>query len=161
MKIISIFTPRQVLKLFSFWPPFAVSGIRMISVSDDLRFVEVQKTTSFWNQNYFGTHFGGSLYDMCDPFYVFMLLHNLGKDYIIWDKGASIEYLKATNRPVKAKFKLDQQKIDEVKKAADENFKVEPTFEIDVADDLGQVVARVTKILYVRRKDAKERFKEA
>ena len=45
------------------------------------------------NRNYVGTQFGGSLYAMTDPFFMLMLMENLGRDYVVWDKAANIEFV--------------------------------------------------------------------
>jgi hypothetical protein len=38
--------------------------------------------------------YGGSLYSMTDPFYMPMLISNLGSDYVVWDKAAHIRFRK-------------------------------------------------------------------
>ena len=78
----------------NFWPPFLGAGIRVKHISPDMKFIEVQMKLRWWNANYVGTHFGGSLFAMTDAFYMLMLMANLGRDYIVWDKTASIRYRK-------------------------------------------------------------------
>ncbi len=143
------------LKTFiRFYPPYLGAGVRIMHMSDDFRQVEVQMRLRFWNRNYVGTHFGGSLYTMCDPFYMLMLIHNLGPDYIVWDKAATIRFKRPGKGTVKARFELSEQKIEEIRKSADTLGKIEPLFQVNVMDVEGNVVAEVEKLLYVRRKDA-------
>lgn len=151
-------SPRTVLKLISWWPPYLASGIRVVDVADGLASVTVRLRSRPWNRNYFGTHFGGSLYSMCDPFFVFLLVHHLGPDHVVWDRAAEIEFLKAVSEPVFATFAVDAAQVEEIRAAVLERFSVEPRLEVDIATAAGDVVARVTKTLYVRRWDAKERF---
>ena len=40
---------------------------------------------SLRNQNYVGSHFGGGLFSMTDPFYMLMLMNVLGSEYLVWD----------------------------------------------------------------------------
>ena len=120
--------------------------------------ITVRKKTSFFNQNYFGTHFGGDLYSMCDPFYAFILLHHLRRDHVVWDKKASIEFIKATRKTVTATFRIEVEGIEDVRSQCLSSFKIEPVFQTEVIDGDGNVIAEVKKTLYVRRKDAKERF---
>lgn len=54
--------------LFSIYPPFLGAGIR-VKISKDVKTVDVVMKLTFWNRNYVKTHFGGSLYAMCDPFF--------------------------------------------------------------------------------------------
>ena len=75
------------------WPPFLGAGIRVRSLADDYREAVVELRFGRLNRNYVGTHFGGSLYSMTDPFFAIMLMHNLGGEYLVWDKSGSIEYV--------------------------------------------------------------------
>jgi acyl-coenzyme A thioesterase PaaI-like protein len=104
------------------------------------------------NKNYVGTHFGGSLYAMTDPFFMLMLLENLGKNYIVWDKAAHIDFIKPARGTVKAYFRLTQSEIERVRLAAESGKAVLPEYTIDILAEDGQVVARVLKTLYVRKK---------
>lgn len=151
-------SPTAVLKTISYWPPYLASGIKVVEVADDLSSVTVSLKTHPWNKNYFGTHFGGSLYAMCDPFFVFLLVHQLGDEHIVWDKAAEIEFVKAVSEPVFATFSVDPTSVDEIRQAALKQFSVDPKLAAEIVTAGGDVVARVTKTLYVRRKDAKERF---
>jgi hypothetical protein len=76
-------------RLLNLWPPYLAAGIKVNYIAEDLKKVSVSMPLKFRNKNYAGTHFGGSLYSMVDPFY--MLIKILGKNYIIWDKSATID----------------------------------------------------------------------
>lgn len=144
---------RILLRLMSFYPPYLGAGIR-VRVSDDLRTFETRMRLTFWNRNYVGTHFGGSLYTMCDPFFMLILVEALGRQYIVWDKAAAIRFRRPGKGTVRATFHIPQEKVDEIRAAADRDGKAEPVFQVDVLDEQGEVVAEVEKRLYVRRKDA-------
>ena len=143
----------SMLKLINFWPPFVGAGIRVKKIADDFRDITVEMKFRFWNKNYVGTQFGGSIYAMTDPFYMLILLENLGKDYIVWDKSASVNFIKPGKGTLTARFNITQERLDEIKHAADNNYKTEPVFKVEVKDQSGQIVAEVDKVLYVRRKD--------
>ena len=144
--------PTWLLRMMSFYPPYLGAGIR-VKASPDLRAFEVRMKLRFWNRNYLGTQFGGSLYSMCDPFFVLILSAALGRDYIVWDKTAAIRFLRPGRGTVKATFHIPQETIDEIRAAADAGAKVEPTFQATVVGEEGKVVAEVEKLLYVRRKE--------
>ena len=135
------------------WPPFLGAGIRVRSLSDDFRDAVVELRLGRLNRNYVGTHFGGSLYAMTDPFFMIMLLHNLGGDYLVWDKSGSIEYVAPGRGLVRAHFVLTEARIAEVRAQAAGGEKVLPEFQVEVrhADD-DSLVALVRKTLYVRLK---------
>jgi acyl-coenzyme A thioesterase PaaI-like protein len=144
---------RTLLRLIRFWPPYLGAGIRVRKIAEDFTEVDIEMKLHIWNRNYVGTHFGGSLYSMCDPFFMLMLIENLGRQYVVWDKAASIRFKKPGKGIVRATFGLSRERIEEVRAAADRQDKVEPEFKVEVVDDAGNVVAEVSKLLYVRRKD--------
>ena len=146
------FTARQLQKGMKWWPPFLGAGIRVKSLSEDFRDAVVELKLGKLNRNYFGTHFGGSLYAMTDPFFAIMLIYNLGGDYLIWDKAGGIEYVAPGRGTVSAHFHLSQKRIDDIRAQAAGGGKILPEFEVSVKDEAGSVVARVKKTLYVRLK---------
>jgi len=147
------FTARQLEKGMKWWPPFLGAGIRVRSLSEDFRDAIVELRLGRLNRNYVGTHFGGSLYSMTDPFFMIMLLRNLGADYLVWDKSGSIEYVAPGRGVVQARFHLAESRVDEIRAQAAGGEKVLPEFQVEVrhADD-GTLVALVRKTLYVRLK---------
>jgi hypothetical protein len=141
-----------ILKLIRFWPPFLGAGIKVTSFSKDYRHIIVQMKLRFWNKNYVGTHFGGSIYSMTDPFYMLMLLHGLGNEYIVWDKSASIRYKKPARSIVYAEFKISPEQIEHIKQELIESPKTESEFVVEITDKTGEVVAEVRKLLHVSKK---------
>lgn len=145
--------PKTRLKLINFWPPFLGAGIKVKSLSEDLRDIKVEMNLTKFNTNYVGVHYGGSIYSMTDPFYMLMLIENLGKDYIVWDKAAHVKFIKPGTGKLTAHFNLSAERLADIKKAADDNYKTEPKFIVHVRDEKGDIVAEVEKTVYVRRKD--------
>jgi acyl-coenzyme A thioesterase PaaI-like protein len=148
-------SPRAARLLFNTYPPYLMTGIRVVEVSPDWRRVIVRMGLHWYNRNYFGTQFGGSLYAMTDPFYAIMLVRNLGLGHIVWDRAARIEFLRPGRGAVWARFELTQQMIDEARDATEGGEKYHPEWPIEIRDDSGELVARVVKTLYVRRKQGR------
>ncbi len=136
-------------RLINFYPPLFGAGIRSHYI--DERTIRVEMKMTAFNRNIVGVHFGGSLYAMCDPWFMLILMRLLGSGYIVWDKAASIQFLRPGKSKVSATFYIPPERVDEIRAAA-ESGKVEPMFTVDVVDDEGQAIARVEKLLYVRRK---------
>ncbi|MCG8276441.1 DUF4442 domain-containing protein [Stenotrophomonas sp. NLF4-10] len=134
------------------WPPFLMAGIHVTAIRPDYRHVRVELRQRPWNMNYVGTHFGGSLFAMTDPFWMLCLLHNLGRDYYVWDKAGDIEFVKPGKGVVATEFRLDDALLDEVRAATASGEKYLRWFENDILDAQGEVVARVRKQVYVRLK---------
>jgi hypothetical protein len=138
------------------WPPFVGMGIRVKRIAPDMKAVDVEMKLRFWNANYVGTHFGGSLFAMTDPFYMLMLMANLGRDYVVWDKAATIRYKKPGRGTVRAEFRLSDNQIDDVREKLKTLPKYEPVFVVEVKDEAGVVIAEVEKMLHVRKKQAEQ-----
>ena len=134
------------------WSPFRATGIRVKHIAPDYREVEVELSLNWHNRNYTGTHFGGSLYAMTDPFYMLMLIHVLGPEYVVSHKGGAIEYFIATREKVRARFTLDDAAIAEIKARTAGGEKYLPQMALEVKNPAGEVVARVTHTLYIRKK---------
>jgi acyl-coenzyme A thioesterase PaaI-like protein len=146
------------MRLVNIYPPYLGAGVRVAYPKDDPRRIVVRMGLHWWNKNLFGTQFGGSLYAMCDPHFVFLVMRQLGPGYLVWDKAAGIEFLKPGRGGVTVTFVVPPEKIAEIRAAADRGEKVEPVFTAEVvAEEDGEVVARVTKRLWVRKKGAETR----
>lgn len=145
---------RRMRWFLNLWPPFLGAGIRVKRLQADWKAIDVEMKLRFWNSNYVGTHFGGSLYSMTDPFYMLMLIENLGGDYVVWDKSASIRFRKPGRGKVVASFRLSDEQIEGIRQALKTQEKSEPTFMVEVKDETGDVVAEVQKVLHVRRKQS-------
>ena len=134
------------------WPPFLGAGITVKHIAKDFRHARVSLRQGLLNRNIVGVHFGGSLFAMTDPFFMMMVSQNLGKGYIIWDQAAKIEFLKPGKGTVHASFELTQEQIDDIIRAAEPGDKIFKDFVVDVKDKEEDVVARITKTLYIRKK---------
>jgi len=134
------------------WPPFFASGIGVLEISDDWHYARVVLRKRWYNRNYVGTHFGGSLFAMTDPFWMVLVLNCLGQDYIVWDKSAEIEFVAPGKETVFAQFRIENTVLDEIRAATQNGDKYLRWFETEVKTENGQLIARVRKQLYVRRK---------
>lgn len=148
--MMKIFWMRLRERLINFYPPLLGAGIRSQTI--DERTIRVEMKLTPFNRNIVGVHFGGSLYAMCDPWFMLILMRELGKDYIVWDKAASIKFVKPGRGDVTATFHIPQERVDEIIQATESGEKIEPIFTVDVLDKEGQLVAQVEKLLYVKRK---------
>ncbi len=144
--------PARSRWLFNLWPPFLFAGIRVLEISPDWCRVRVRLKLRPWNRNFVGTHFGGSLFAMTDPFWMIPLIHHLGRDHLVWDRAAEIAFVKATRADVFAQFVLDPAVITEIRKAAASGEKQLRWFETEVTTADGEVIARTRKQIYVRLK---------
>lgn len=142
-------------RFLNVWPPFAFAGITVDHIADDFRSARVRLRFQPLTRNYVGTQYGGSLYSMTDPFWMVLVLRALGeKDYIVWDKAGEIEFVAPGRGEVTAEFVVTDEVLEQLRAETAENGKTLHWFETDVVAADGTLVARVRKLLYVRRKRA-------
>lgn len=139
--------------IFNCWPPFRGAGIKVNHISPDYRSFEVSMKLKLLNRNYVGVHFGGSLFSMTDPFHMIMLSKNLGSQYIVWDKSAKIEFKKPGRGTIRAKCSITKEEIEAVKHETDRLGKYIFDRTIDLFNGKNEIVATITKTLYVRKRD--------
>jgi acyl-coenzyme A thioesterase PaaI-like protein len=138
------------------WPPFWGTRIHIEEISSDWRYVRTRMKLSMRNKNYVGSHFGGGLFTMTDPFYMVALKNILGDAYLVWDKAATIEYVKPGRTTVSAEFRISDAQMAEIYAKTADGEKFEPVYRVDVVDTDRQLVARVHKTLYIRKRPARE-----
>lgn len=139
-------------KLLNFYPPFIGAGIRLKKYNQKGTSYLVEMKLRWYNRNVYGTHFGGSLYAMCDPFFVFAAYSYFGENYILWDKSASIEFHRPGKGTVQALFEISDVRLAEMKSEVDKEGKKTFHFTAEVKDKAQNVVAVVKKEIYIRKK---------
>lgn len=144
--------PKILRHVGNFWMPFLGAGIKISYLSSDYRETHVTMKLRWYNKNYVGTHFGGSIYAMTDPFYMIMLINNLGRDYIVWDKGAKIDFIKPGRNTLKAEFILTDELLQEIKQKVDSEGKYVFDIPVNVVNKSDEVIATVKKEIYIRQK---------
>lgn len=144
--------PAKLRRLMNLWPPFLFSGIRVTHVADDWLTIRSELKLRSWNRNYVGTHFGGSLFSMTDPFYMLMLVNKLGPSYYVWDKSSEIDFVKPGRGVVSAEFHIQAEDLAAIRKATENGEKYLHWFNTQIEGQNGEVVARVRKQVYIRLK---------
>lgn len=144
------------LRHIGWWPPLLGAGIKLTRLAKDLREADVEMRLTRWNKNYVGVHFGGSLFSMTDPFYMLMLAANLGDEYVLWDKAASIRYRKPGKGRVRAEFRLTEEKLAEIRTAVEAYGRYDVRLLVEIKDEEGGVVAVVERVIYCATKMAHE-----
>lgn len=145
-------SPRWFARLLNFWPPFRCAGIRVRHISTDWRQIEVELKLGLFNRNYMGSHFGGSLFSMSDPFYWLIATHALGREYTVSHKGGRIEFLKPARGRVRARFAIADCALADIRRRTADGSRDLPEFAVDIVDEAGEVVARAAQTLHIRRK---------
>ena len=122
--------PAYFKTLMNIWPPFFLSGIKVAEVSPDYKHIQIKLLSKFYNRNHFGTHFGGSLFAMLDPFFVFMVLNNLGRNYFVWDRSGEIEFIKPGKGTVTADLHISDSELEDIRNKTNAGEKYLPNFPV-------------------------------
>lgn len=140
-------------RFMNLYPPYLGAGIRVKFISADFRQIRVGMKLRWYNRNYVKTHFGGSLYAMTDPFFMLMLIRILGRDYIVWDQAATITFRKPGKGTVSVLFEITDDMLRDVREQTETGHPYRPVWVVHVMDAAGEVVAVVSKTLYIRRRN--------
>jgi len=142
---------------FNVFPAYFGTGARVTYIASNWQEVRVELPLSLRTRNYVGTIFGGSIYGAVDPFYMIMLIRNLGPDYLVWDKAASVRFLKPGRETLRASFHLDEPELEAIRAALAEGQRsVDRVYRVELSTADGLVCAEVEKTVYVRLKDRGE-----
>ncbi len=142
----------KLKRLMNWYGPYLGAGVRIEYMAADWREIRVAMAMKWYNRNAVGTHFGGSLYAMIDPHYMLMLMKLLGKDYIVWDKSAHIDFIKPGTGIVRSVFKVTDEMLQTIRENTQNGEKFLPEYPVEIINEAGELVAKCIKTLYIRRK---------
>ncbi|MGO1849091.1 DUF4442 domain-containing protein [Microbacterium sp.] len=145
-------TPRRLATGMSLWAPNLFSGIRIRRFSEDWTHATVELHVNVITRNYVRTAFGGSMSAMTDPYFFMLVMHQLGRDYVVWDTRGEIEFVKPGRGVLTAEFHVSPENVAELRERAAGGAKVLEWFETVITDRDGDVVARVRREVYIREK---------
>ncbi|WP_341676053.1 DUF4442 domain-containing protein [Niveibacterium sp. SC-1] len=148
-------SPRTMRRILNWWPPFFFARIHCEEIAEDWRSATVRMKMAWYNRNAVGTHFGGAMFAMTDPFFMLMLMQIMGPEYLVWDRHAAIDFKLPGRGTLRARFAIDEATIATIRAATADGNKYEPVLHADVVNAAGEVVLSVTKKLYIRRKPQK------
>ena len=147
----------KLLKLaFHLFPPFWGAGIKVKTIANDYKSLRVEMPLRWYNRNIKGTHFGGNLFSMTDPFLMIMLIQVLGKSYDVWDQSSDIRFCKPGTGKVIAHFELSPTLIKDILNKTRDGSKFTPEFIVHITNEAGDTIAVVTKTIYIRKRFARE-----
>lgn len=134
---------------FNFFPAYRRTGARICFISGDFQEVHVRLGLNWKTKNYVGSVFGGSIYGALDPVYMVQLINLLGRDYIVWDMSAKINFIRPVKKTVYARFLIRDELLDRIKKKVKSNKKYIFDLTACFQDREGAVYAEVSKTMYI------------
>src|SRR5689334_2412556 len=148
VRLVERMPPWAVAFCLNHWSPFRGAGIRVVAISKDFSSFDVELKLHWYNKDYVGVHYGGSIYSMVDPFYMLILSRKLGPDYIVWDKAGRVDYKKPGRGTIKARCAMTEMEINAVKMIVDKEEKYIFDQSVDILNEQGEVIATVVKTIY-------------
>ncbi|MDQ3135434.1 MAG: DUF4442 domain-containing protein [Acidobacteriota bacterium] len=143
---------RWKLNLF---PAYVGTGARVTYIAGDFHEIHVKLPLTWRTRNYVGTIFGGSMYAAVDPVYMVMLIEILGRDYVVWDKAATIRFKHPGRSTLYAKFLLMTDEVGRIKTELLDRKSLERIYQVELIDEAGKVHARVEKTIYIARREGR------
>jgi hypothetical protein len=137
---------------FNLYPAYRGTGGWITYIAEDWREIHVKIPLSWQTRNYVGTIFGGSLYAAVDPFYMIMLIKNLGSEYVVWDKAAGIQFKLPGRDTLYAKFTLSEEEFFSIKSELVNSPKLDRHYQVELKDKSGLIHALVEKKVFIARK---------
>ncbi len=138
---------------FNFFPAYRASGARLTYISSDFLEMRMELRLTGRTRNYVGAMFGGSMYASVDPIYMMILIKNLGPEYIVWDKAATIRFKKPGKTNLYARFAIDENEVDAIRTILEKCHSADRLYHVELKNDQGVVCAEVDKTVYIRRRD--------
>jgi acyl-coenzyme A thioesterase PaaI-like protein len=143
---------RNMRWVFNFWPCIWCTGGKVEFIAGDFKELHVSIKLNIRTRNRVGTVYGGSIYSSVDPYFMLLLMEVLGKDYVVWDKGASVKFVRPIVDKVKCRFLITEEILEDIKTHTAD--KGEYVFELPLQyeDEAGKVYATFNKTMYVAQK---------
>lgn len=144
---------RKMRWMFKLFPVYMGTGASITYIAGDYKELRVKIPLSWRTRNYVGTIYGGSIYSAIDPMYMLMLMHIMGKDFVVWDKAANIKFKKPGTHTLYATFIIKDEELTSIKQQVIAQGEVNYTFNLDIVDKAGIVHASVEKLIYIATKE--------
>lgn len=149
----SFFRPDQIFKYGFNWSPMYKRSVGKVKfISRDLHLVKVEIPLNYKNKNFVGSMFGGSMLSATDPIYMIQLMQILGDDYVVWDKEATIKYIRPARERVYITFEFTTDEIKVIKKDVELNNEIDYVKEVSILTKGNKLIAKLDKTMYIAKK---------
>lgn len=137
---------------FNFYPAYRGTGAWVTYIASDWREVRINLPLSWRTYNIVGVIFGGSIYASVDPFYMIMLMRNLGPEYEVWDKSAYIRFRRPGKSTLTATFRVTEEDLCQIRTELLQQESMDKEFTVELVDKSGVVHAMIQKTIFIARK---------
>lgn len=138
---------------FNFFPAYRGTGAWVSYIADDFHEIHIKIPLSWRTRNYVGTIFGGSMFGAVDPILMVMFIKILGRDYVVWDKAATIRFLRPGKETLFARFLISPVEIAEIKTKLETLKSLDRVYTLELVSKAGKVHAIIEKTIYFAKKN--------
>ncbi len=121
-------------------------------MSADFTEMHVRLSLGIRTNNRVGTVYGGSIYSSIDPHFMLLFMEVLGRDFVVWDKAASVKFVKPITSSVKCRIAITPEIIQQVRDRIEQQQEFQLDLPLQYEDHEGNVYAVFTKTIYVAQK---------
>lgn len=137
---------------FNVFPAYRGTGALVCFLSCDWKEIHIKLSLKWSTKNYVGSVFGGSLYGALDPIYMVQLINIFRGKYVVWDKSATIRFLRPVKKTVKARFLITDDLIGTIEREIEQKKETIIDLPVEFLDDSNKAYVRVTKQIYIADK---------
>ena len=136
---------------WNFLPSYRMTGGWITYLADDWREVRLKLPYNIWTRSYVNTIYCGAMFSAITPFYAAMILFNLTPQHQVWDKCATIQYLKPGRTTLYSHIVLTQHELDTITALLEEHRSIERTYRLPLVDADDTLHATLDQTVYIRR----------
>jgi hypothetical protein len=144
---------RLIRFLFNCFPCYRRTGVRITYIAPDVSEIQIKLPLNWKTRGYNGTIFGGSMYGAIDPVYMTMISWRLGRDYIAWDRAATIDFRKPGRTTLFATFRISPEELNAMRSELEHTDKIEREFDVALVDESAVIHASFKKTVHIKKRN--------
>jgi acyl-coenzyme A thioesterase PaaI-like protein len=137
-----------------FYPPWWLTGVRLIENRDNWRHVRVLLPLGFFTRNFGGNMFGGSQASLADPIAAIACAH-VFPGYAVWTRALSLDFRAVGNSDLELRFDFDPALEAAIREDLERKGRSTPTFELGYYRTDGVLCTHITNTVAIRPKGYK------
>ncbi len=149
-----LYAPARFRLLVGLYPPLLGAGVRVAHIAEDWTDGSIAMRVYPWTSNLHGAAFGGALFSATDVLYGMMLSAQLGRDYEVWTKAASIDFHRPGRGTLRLRVQLSPEEADRIRGQAARDGAAEVIHQVEIVDGSAAVVASAQHTMRVRSRSA-------
>ena len=135
--------------LFNIYPMYKATGARVKFLSADFQEAHILLTRNILTRNILNTIFGGSIYSSIDPIFMLQIQQILGKDYVVWDKAATIRFVRPARKRLIAQCLVTDEQLTHIRATVAQQNEMDLVLPLEYFDETGKVAVQFSKTIYI------------